>query len=330
MPHPNTTYAPAAEDDASPSARAFREDVLAGLRAAPKTLPCKYLYDRRGSQLFDAITELDEYYPTRTEAGIMRRHVGAMAERIGPRALIIEYGSGSSRKTRILLDALDRPAGYVPIDISTEHLLQATERLREAYPELPIRPLSADYTEAVTLPEGFAEDARRRVVYFPGSTIGNFEPDEAVPFLRRIARVTGKGGGLLIGVDLKKDRATLEAAYDDREGVTADFNKNLLRRINRELGAQFDLGAFAHEAVYNAKAGCVEMHLVSQAEQRVRVDGAMIPFGEGETIRTERSYKYTLGSFAALAEAAGFRVESVWTDAARRFSVQYLAVRQAS
>ena len=304
-------------------ASTFLDEVKAGLQRPQKAIPSKFFYDERGSALFDRITELDAYYPTRTETAIMERHIGEMAGRIGPDALLAEYGSGSSTKTRLLLDRL-RLAAYVPIDISCEHLFRTSEGLREAYPGLDVRPVCADYTGAFALPD---VRARRTVVYFPGSTIGNFDPDEAEAFLRRIADVCGRGGGLLIGVDLKKDRATLEAAYDDAEGVTALFNLNLLRRINRELGADFDLGAFAHRALYDAAEGRIEMHLVSLRDQCVRLDGTSVPFREGETIHTENSYKYSLDGFARLAARAGFQVEDVWTDAAERFSVQYLEVK---
>ena len=304
------------------STATFLDEVEAGLRQPQKAIPSKFFYDRRGSALFDRITALDQYYPTRTETAIMERHVGAMARRVGREALLVEYGSGSSTKTRILLDHL-RLAAYVPIDISCEHLLRTSEKLAEAYPDLDVRPVCADYTSAFALPD---VQARRTVVYFPGSTIGNFKPEEAEAFLRRIADVCGRGGGLLIGVDLKKDRATLEAAYDDGEGVTALFNLNLLRRINRELGADFDLDAFAHRAFYNADEGRIEMHLVSLKDQRVRLNGTSVAFEEGETIHTENSYKYSLGGFARLAARAGFAVEAVWTDADDRFSVQYLEV----
>lgn len=311
--------------DYQPEAGSFREDVLAGLSATPKATPPKYFYDERGSQLFDRITELEEYYPTRTEVGIMRAHIDAMTRRIGPRALLIEYGSGSSLKTRILLDHLRSPAGYVPIEISRAHLLEATERLAEAYPSLPILPVRADYTARFDVPEP-AGRVLHRVIYFPGSTIGNVEPEDAVGFMENMAAVAGAGGGLLIGVDLKKDVDVLEAAYDDAEGVTAAFNKNLLVRMNRELGADFDLDRFAHRALYNEERGCIEMHLVSLDDQEVTVGDAVFAFDEGETIRTERSYKYAPEEFADLASRAGWQTRAVWRDKRRYFSVQYLAV----
>jgi dimethylhistidine N-methyltransferase len=310
--------------DYHPETALIRDEVLEGLRKTPKRLPSKLFYDATGSRLFDRICELPEYYPTRTEMGIMQRHIDAMAARIGAHAMLVEYGSGSSRKTRILLDHLDDLAGYVPIDISKTHLLQSAEDLAEAYPEVSIVPVCADYTTTFELPDLGAE---RTTVYFPGSTIGNFEPGPARDFLRRIAAIEGTGGGLLIGVDLQKDEATLEAAYNDAQGVTAAFNKNVLARINRELDGTFDLDQFQHRAFYNADEGRIEMHLVSLADQRAVVDGVEIAFEAGETICTEYSYKYSLDGFAELAGEAGFAVAEVWTDADDLFSVQYLVVQ---
>lgn len=303
----------------------FRRDVLAGLTVRPKSIPCKYFYDERGSRLFDEITELEEYYPTRTELSIMERYVEEMVACLGPRCLLVEYGSGSSRKTRILLDHMTEPAGYVPIDISGEHLLASAARLREAFPNLEVRPVTADYTEPFDLPlDGPTAD--RTVVYFPGSTIGNFRPSSAELFLSRMAGVAGPGGGLLIGVDLDKDPTVLEAAYDDSKGITAAFNKNLLVRMNREIGAEFELETFHHEARYNIEESRVEMYLVSDRDQTVRVAAHPIEFQAGERIHTENSYKYTLDSFESIAESAGFSVRKVWTDDRRLFSVQYLEV----
>lgn len=311
--------------DQSPEIETYREEVLSGLGRRPKTLPCKHLYDAHGSRLFDQICELEEYYPTRTELRIMQKNVGEMVECLGPRCLLVEYGSGSSIKTRILLDHMLDPAAYVPIDISREHLADSAARLREAYPNLEIVPFCADYTATFDLPDP-AVEYERAIVYFPGSTIGNFDPSEARRFLRRMASVAGPGGALLIGVDLRKDRSILEAAYDDARGVTAAFNKNLLTRINRELGGAFDLDAFEHEAIYNVEEGRVEMYLVSLIDQHVRVDGELVGFERGERICTEHSYKYTLTGFADLALAGGFRVKRVWTDPENYFSVQYCVV----
>jgi L-histidine Nalpha-methyltransferase len=311
--------------DLAPERERFLADVLAGLSAGRKTLPCKYFYDERGSALFERICELDEYYPTRTELGILRRHVGAMAAALGPRCLIVEYGSGSSTKTRLLLERLDDPAAYVPVDISREHLLRSAAALAARYPRLRVIPVCADFTRPFGLPG--VRGALRRVAYFPGSTIGNFAPADARSFLAHVARQCGSGGALLIGVDLRKSRAILEPAYDDARGVTAEFNRNLLRRINSELGADFDPSAFDHRAFWNTDEGRVEMHLVSRREQQVRLAGRPFRFARGETIHTENSYKYDLAGFAALASAAGFEVERVWTDDAPLFSVQLLRAR---
>jgi dimethylhistidine N-methyltransferase len=308
--------------DQHPETDSFREAVHAGLQREQKEIPSKFLYDARGSALFDAICELDEYYPTRTEMRIMRAHGAAMAEAVGPRARLLEYGSGSSLKTRILLDHLDDPALYVPIDISREHLAEAAQDLAEAYPDVPVQPVCADYTQDMDLPEP-PMPAQRTVVYYPGSTIGNFQPEAAVDFLSGVADVVGPGGGLLIGVDLQKDLDVLRAAYNDAEGVTAAFNKNLLRRINRELEANFDLDAFEHRAIWNADEGCIEMHLVSREAQAVSVGGTTVAFDAGESIRTEYSYKFTREGFATMAADAGFTVERVWTDKDEYFSIQY-------
>lgn len=311
--------------DTAPETATFEAEALAGLMAFEKTLPCKYFYDAHGSQLFDQICDLPEYYPTRTELTIMRRHVAEMAALIGSDCLLVEYGSGSSTKTRILLDHLPDLAGYVPMDISREHLLMTAKSLAAAYPRIDILPLCADYTAPYTIPEA-RRPVRSRAVYFPGSTIGNFHREQAEAFLTQIAEVCGPGGGLLIGVDLKKSPAILEPAYDDAQGVTAAFNLNLLRRMNAELGTDFDLNGFAHRAFYNALAGRVEMHLMSLRPQTVHLAGRAIAFEEEETILTECSYKYSLPEFADLAAHAGFIVRRVWTDPAQLFSVQYLTV----
>ena len=309
-------------DQSTPSTDSFRATALEGLQSPQKEIPSKFLYDERGSKLFDAICETEDYYPTRTEIGIMKQHVEAMVDAIGPRALLAEYGSGSSLKTRILLDHVEDLALYVPIDISRAHLAESAETIADLYPHIPVQPLCADYTDAFELPEP-PRPASRTVVYFPGSTLGNFQPDDARRFLADIADTVGADGGLLIGVDLKKDVDVLRAAYNDSEGVTAAFNKNLLRRMNRELDATFALDQFEHQALWNEEAGCIEMHLRSRADQTVTVAGEPIAFSEGETIRTEYSYKYTLDDFEALAAEAGLAVEQVWTDPKSYFSVQY-------
>jgi L-histidine Nalpha-methyltransferase len=306
-----------------PERERFLRDALAGLRQQRKTLPCKYFYDAEGSKLFDQICTLPEYYPTRTELGILRAHAGEMAHGLGPETLLVEYGSGSSVKTRRLLDRLARPAAYVPVDISREHLLDTALTLRLDYPGLEVLPVCADFTAPFTLPRPRLP-AARRAVYFPGSTIGNFSEAGAVALMAGVARRVGRGGAFLVGVDLKKDPRVLERAYDDAAGVTAAFNRNLLARMNRELDADFDLRRFSHRAVWAEAAGRVEIYLVSDVEQVVHLDGVAIHFDRGESICTEHSHKYTLEGFAELARRAGLTVRRVWTDHARRFSVQYL------
>jgi dimethylhistidine N-methyltransferase len=302
--------------------RRFRADVLAGLSARPqKRLSPRYFYDAAGSRLFDRITELDEYYPTRTELGILRTHAGAMAARCGPGCLLVELGAGSLTKVRLLLDRLDRPAGYVPVDVSGDHLRAAAAALADDYPDLDVRPLVADFTRPFDLPP---VPAARRVAYFPGSTIGNFDPPDADELLRRVARLVGPGGGLLLGADLRKDEAVLERAYNDAAGVTAAFNLNLLARINRELGGDFDLGAFRHHAFYDRSRSRIEMHLVSAKAQRVRVGRRAFDFRAGETIHTENSYKYDLGELAEQAALCGLRLDEAWTDEQNYFAVLYL------
>ena len=320
--------APAADlelRDFGPARERLLSDALAGLLAPRKTLPCKYFYDERGSALFERICELDEYYPTRTELTILRARAGAMAASLGPDCLVVEYGSGSGIKTQLLLEHLERPVAYVPVDISREHLLRSAAALSARYPALPVLPVCADFTQPFALPHP-PRPPRRRAAYFPGSTIGNFAPAEARKFLTQVAELCGPGGALLIGVDLKKSRAVLERAYDDALGVTAEFNANLLRRLNRELGADFQLDRFAHRALWNEVEGRIEMHLVSRCAQEVRLAGRRIRFEAGETIHTENSYKYDLREFASLARSAGFEVEQVWVDGAALFSVQALRV----
>ncbi len=298
--------------------------VVGGLQKPTKELPSKLLYDERGSALFEKITGLDEYYPTRTETRIMEENIDEMVTRIGHHSMIIEYGAGSSEKSQILLDNLQEPAAYVPIDISKEHLIRSAARLAERYPDLEILPVYADYNDDFKIPAS-SRPVSRRVVYYPGSTIGNFHHDDAADFLRRITEIDGFGGDVLIGVDLQKDPGILHAAYNDSEGVTAAFNLNLLERLNRELGADFRLDRFRHRAIYNQELGRIEMHLVSLENQTVHIGAATIVFEAGETVWTESSYKYTVESFAAIAEQGGFQVEKIWMDDERLFSVQYLA-----
>ena len=297
---------------------------MQGLQDSRKELPSKYFYDEVGSQLFEQICELDEYYPTRTELGIMQAHMTEIVSLLGTNCLLIEYGSGSSMKIRMLLDALQDPAGYVPIDIAKDQLLRSAASLALTYPELEVLPVCADYTSNFELPLP-GKSVLRRVAYFPGSTIGNFDREPAKHFLQQIARVC-QGGGLLIGVDLKKDFNILHRAYNDSQGVTAQFNKHLLVRINQELDANFQLNQFGHYAFYNPGQSRIEMHLVSLKNQTVRIGDSEISFKLGESIWTESSYKYTLDEFAQLAAKAGFTVERVWTDPRKLFSVQYLKV----
>jgi len=303
----------------------FLEEAVAGLSATNKSIPCKYFYDRRGSLLFDQICELPEYYPTRTELSIMKRFAGQMVEAIGERNTLIEYGSGSSSKTRILLDNAQQLATYVPVDISREHLFDTSDKLRRVYPNLEILPVCADYTHEFELPDdGYGSGPA--AIYFPGSTIGNFHLEEAKKFLEVMRELCGEGGGLLIGVDLIKDISVLERAYNDISGITAAFNKNVLLRINNELNGMFDVSKFDHRAFFDPLHHRIEMHLVSSIEQEAWIGSTLFHFAAGETIWTESSYKYSLAGFADLAGSAGWAVEHVWTDPENLFSVQFLTV----
>ncbi len=310
--------------DFAPARAIFRQEVLHGLQKSPKELPSKYFYDETGSRLFDLICELDEYYVTRTEFKIMQAFLDDIVDVLGPQCMLVEYGSGSSTKTRMLLNALPELAAYVPIDISKKHLQGAVTALAKAYPTLEIAPVCADYTHPFTLPIP-TKPVKRRVAYYPGSTIGNFAPESACNFLRTIAG-TFTGGGLLIGVDLKKDCALLHKAYNDCSGVTAQFNLHLLERINQELYADFQIDQFMHYAFYNPTEGRIEMHLVCSRSQCVSIGSTVIPIKEAESIWTESSYKYTLEEFAQLANRAGLKVERVWLDEDALFSIQYLSV----
>jgi dimethylhistidine N-methyltransferase len=307
--------------DLVPAREDFRTDVLAGLCGEAKRLSPKFFYDERGSQLFDAITELPEYYLTRTEIDLLRRHGEEMAGMLGDDGLLFELGSGSNVKIRLLLDA-QRPRVYAPIDISREHLRQSASAIARDHPELEVHAICADYSKPLEL-AGFL-DAGRRTAYYPGSSIGNFDPTQAHDLLRRIAGLLEPDGRLLIGVDLKKDPAVLDAAYNDSQGVTAEFNLNLLARINRELDADFDLGAFTHKAFYNETLGRVEMHLVATAPQLVRIDGRSFEFRAGESIHTENSYKFSVGEFRTLAAEAGLASLRVWQDPDALFSLHCL------
>jgi dimethylhistidine N-methyltransferase len=314
----------------------FATDVHKGLSADAKSLPAKYFYDRRGSELFEDICRLPEYYPTRTERKILRDNAQNIARIIGPDVEVVEFGAGAAEKVRLLLDALPRPRGYLPIDISGPHLADAVAPLAKTYPGLDIRVVAGDFTTVLPLPAPLPQ-ARARVGFFPGSTIGNFTPDEALGFLRNAAAMLRTGGpgdalggsGLLIGVDLVKDPAVLHAAYNDSAGVTAAFNLNLLQRVNRELGGSFDLDAFDHYAFYNPREHRIEMHLVSRKAQTVTVCDRRYSFAAGESIHTENSCKYTPASFRQLAEKAGFQPAAMWTDPDSLFSLHWLALPQA-
>jgi L-histidine Nalpha-methyltransferase len=300
----------------------FRRAVLAGLSRAPRAIPPKFLYDARGSSLFDAICDLPEYYLTRTEIEILRRHAADIASRAGPGAALIEFGSGSSVKSRLLLDAMKDLALYSPIDISRQHLDQTAARLRRDYPSLAVEPVCADYMSLEALPR--LDGDAHRLGFFPGSTIGNLEPEEARAFLRRARRLLGDDGALVLGTDLKKDPRRLHDAYNDSAGVTAAFTLNLLRRINRELEGTFDLAGFAHEAFYNAAEGRIEIYLRSLRPQTAMVAGRTFSFAEGERVHAEYSYKFDMAGIDALARSAGMRIAEAWTDPERLFAVTYL------
>jgi dimethylhistidine N-methyltransferase len=303
--------------------QAFHREVLKGLRQRQKSLPCKYFYDTRGSRLFDEICKLPEYYVTRTELKIMRRFAGSMAGTAGPGCLLIELGSGSCGKVRLLLDALQTPAGYIPVDISGPQLFDCSRRLKRDYSGLEILPVHADFTEDFRIPEPSRRPVRK-VIYFPGSTLGNFPPDEAVRFLSRLRKACGEGGGILIGIDLKKNAVLLNRAYDDAAGVTAQFNLNLLHRLRSELKSPVCLKNFRHLAFYNESEGRVEMHLQSRVSQTLRLPQDEILLQRGETLCTEYSYKYSPPGFGELAWKAGLSVKQSWEDPDRLFSVCYL------
>jgi len=309
--------------DLAPGEEGFRDAVFAGLGRTPKTLPCKFFYDERGSALFEEICLLPEYYLTRAEIAILERHAAAIAQRVGPHARLVELGSGASIKVRILLKALQTPAAYVAVDISRELLREAAGELAADFPGLPVVAVCADYTRSFPLPP-LPGPAGKRVGFFPGSTIGNFEPDAVVRFLRHCAELLGPDGEMLIGADLKKDDAILDAAYNDKAGINAAFNLNLLDRINRELDGDIDVARFAHVAFYNEEAGRMELYLESRAAQSATVAGRRFDFAAGERIHTENSYKYSIAEFHALAARAGFRPVETWTDPDDLFSVHYL------
>jgi dimethylhistidine N-methyltransferase len=311
--------------DLEPQASDLLDDALNGLSSTPKYLPCKYFYDERGSQLFEQISELPQYYLTRSELEVMRNSSATIAEHLGPGCMVIELGSGNSLKTRCLLNELRAPAAYVPVEISRNALRQSCARLHQEYPKLELLPVCVDFTKPFPLPTPRVEP-RRKVIYFPGSTIGNFTPKQVIPLLEIMVSVLGRGGALVLGIDLKKDPRVLHRAYNDARGITAAFNLNLLARLNRELGADFELDCFRHYAFYNPPKSRIEMHLVSTRDQSVMVQGEQFDFGRGESIRTEYSYKYDPVSFAVLARDTGLRMVDHWTDRHRHFGVLQLEV----
>jgi len=308
--------------DEHPAAGDSREEILAGLAQAQKVINPKFFYDQRGSELFDEITRLPEYYPTRTEIGILTSNSKEIADACGSGCLFIEPGSGSCEKARLLLDAL-RPAAYVPIDISAEFLREAAIQLGREYPWLRIHAVCADFNHSWSFVESLPPG--KRVVFYPGSTIGNLEPEAAERFLGRVRDIVGTDGGALIGVDLHKSEERLNAAYNDSQGVTADFNRNVLTQVNSLLGSKFEPSLFSHQAFYDREKQRIEMHLVSKEDHAVECNGSTIRFTEGETIHTENSYKYTLEDFSALALAASLRLEHSWLDDDELFSVHYLS-----
>ncbi len=297
-------------------------EILTGLSQSQKVISSKFFYDEKGSRLFDQICELPEYYLTRTEVGILRKHAVEMAVSIGQQASLIEFGSGSSLKIRILLENLDRLAAYVPVDISRDYLVMAADEIARDFPDVEVLPVAADFTYPFDLPDPVVTPVRN-VVYFPGSTIGNFSPTAAHRLLQVMHHEAGDNGALLIGIDLQKDVHVIERAYNDSAGITAEFNLNILRRINREFGANFKLDKFSHRAIYNEEFGRIEMYLVSAGEQIVTIAGHEIGISAGETILTEHSHKYTLAGFSDIASRAGFRLEKHWSDSAEMFAVLY-------
>jgi dimethylhistidine N-methyltransferase len=311
------------DDDRRPPINDVLEVVQRGLRLQPKRLPSWLFYDERGSQLFEDICDQPEYYLTRAEIDLMNVHAGDIAEVLGEDVRLIEYGSGSAIKTRMLLEQLHSPVSYMPVEISPEPLRQSVQRFSELFPALAIQPFCADFTRPLRLPVP-PRAPRRNVIYFPGSTIGNFEARDAIDLLRKMRNEMGEGGGVLIGVDLKKDPAVIEAAYNDKAGVTAEFTLNMLVRLNREIGSDFDLSAFRHRAHYNPMAGRIETHIVSARSQEVRVGRMRVAFGDGEAMQVEYSCKYSLSDFATLAAHAGLKVQHVWLDPQQLFSVQFL------
>jgi dimethylhistidine N-methyltransferase len=311
--------------DYNPEQANFYDEVINGLNSSPKNIAPKFFYDEKGSNLFDAICESADYYPTRTEMQILEQYKNEIAEHFGKNCVLIEPGSGSSQKVRILMDSIN-PKAYMPMDISKDYLRLVAEDLASEYPWLDVHAACVDYTSTFPLPE--CHEAARKVAFFPGSSIGNFDPEHAVQFLQHLVTMLQFDGGLLIGVDLKKDSDTLNAAYNDTDGATAAFNQNLLARINDELEANFDLNKFQHHAFYNEKKSRIEMHLVSQETQVISINNNNFVINKDESIHTENSYKYTIDEFQSLAKQAGFIAKNVWTDSENLFSVHYFEVYQ--
>ena len=313
-------------DDFSPPRESFRDAVLTGLDRPRKAIPSKFIYDAEGSRLFEAIPTLDEYYQTRTEVALLRAHAGEIAQLCGPACYLVEYGSGSSNKVRILLDVLESPSAYVPMDISRDHLRIAAEGLAGDYPHIPVHAVCADFSKPFNLPNLDGSKQGRRIGFFPGASIGNFTLDESAVFLSK-ARETLAGGGLLIGIDLKKDVAVLEAAYNDSKGASSAFNLNLLGRIVRELDAKLDVSAFRHHAVYNREKGRIEIGIESLRDQSVTILGREFLFRKGEIIHTQHAYKFSIDEFQTLAAEAGFATERIWRDDGDLYALFFLRVR---
>ena len=311
--------------EASSERAVLRSEVLAGLLCSPKTLPPKLFYDAVGARLFEEICTLPEYYLTRSELSILRMRAAEIANLAGPDCAMVEYGSGAGVKARLMLDALETPRAYVPVDISSDQLAEVSADLSNAYPGIAVLPVCADYTSRFQLPD-LPRETRKKLAFFPGSTIGNFHPQQAAAFLARVRHALGAGGAMVLGVDRRKDATVLNAAYNDARGVTAEFNLNMLTRLNRDVGADFDTSAFEHVAFFNEEASRIEMHLRSRVEQSVCVGNTAVHFAEGESIWTESSYKYDRDALEGLVAAAGFSIVGLWTDQADKFWVAYLSV----
>lgn len=313
--------------DHEPKMANLRDEVFEGLSATPKYLPSKLFYDERGSRLFDQICDLEEYYPTRTEMSILEENIGEISKFLGENCLLVEFGSGTGAKTKYLLDHLENPAAYMPIEIDCSILEKSALAKNERYPEMEVIPVCADFFDRIKLPK-VTHEVEKTVAFFPGSTLGNFRWEEALNFLRNVAIMGGPGGGMLLGIDLQKDIDVLERAYNDAKGVTADFNLNLLQRINNELEADFDLDAFKHYAYYNREQGRIEMHIVSLHDQEVHIGAQRFSFAKGEHILTEYSHKYDLDRFAEVLDDCGFEIGRIWTDERDYFAVLYLHVKE--